>query len=173
MSLLKIYAQSYKLSPERQPEFFDIISDYYYTEEVQSLRIYCHHDYINRLTHVMSVTYMSYALSKKAGLDYKSATIGALLHDLFFYDWHDDDRVHRPHGYKHPRFALQQARKLTNNSLTHKEENIILRHMFPLTLTPPSSKEGVIVSLSDKYCATVELIIAKHPKLGDKIRRLV
>ena len=38
--------------------------------------------------------------------------------------------------------------------------------MFPLTPVPPKYREGVLVTLSDKYCATKEVFRA----LGHKIR---
>ena len=45
---------------------------------------------------------------------------------LALYDWHDGDWSHRPHGYRHPGFAVKNARVL-NPSISKKEENIILR----------------------------------------------
>ena len=95
----------------------------------------------------------------KAGLDVRATVRAAILHDLFYYDWHDPAMWHRPHGYKHPRFALENARVL-NPDITPKEENIILRHMFPLTVVPPKYREGWVVTMCDKYCATKELLIA-------------
>ncbi len=153
------YIRSYCLDKERDKEFFELIGDLYFTDEVQGLKVYPQHSNINRLDHITSVTYLSYAVCKRHGLDVKQAARGAVLHDLFYYDWHDKAWWHRPHGYKHPRFALKNAREL-NKNITPKEENIILRHMFPLTVIPPASREGFIVSLCDKYCATRELLIA-------------
>jgi len=155
------YVYSYLLSEERDADFFDIIRDLYYSDEVQGLKIYPQHSNINRLDHITSVAYTSYCWAKKSGLDVRSTVRGAILHDLFYYDWHDKAYWHRPHGYKHPRFALNNARVL-NKEITAKEENIILRHMWPLTVIPPKYKEGIVVSLCDKYCATNELLIADH-----------
>ena len=53
------------------------------------------------------------------------------------------------HSY---RIALENARKVM--PLTKKEENIILRHMWPLTVIPPVYPEAWIVSMVDKYCCT-------------------
>ena len=153
------YVRSYCLDRERDREFFVLIEDLYDTEEVQGLRQYPQHSSINRLDHITSVTYTAYCWAKKAGLDVRATVRGAILHDLFYYDWHDSAYWHRPHGYKHPRFALENA-KVLNPEITPKEENIILRHMFPLTVIPPRYKEGWVVSLCDKYCATRELLIA-------------
>lgn len=173
--LFDYYVTSYILTEENNADFFDTIRDLFYTEEVQGLSRFVQHSTINRLDHITSVTYMSYVLCRKLSLDHKAAARGAILHDLFYYDWHDGDWSHRPHGYRHPGFALKNAREL-NPAITEKEENIILRHMFPLTVIPPKYPEGLIVSLCDKYCATRELLIADHAffrqKFEDKRREL-
>ena len=161
--LFDIYVKSYCLDPAADHEFFDLMPDLYYSDEVQGLKVYPQHSTINRLDHITSVTYMSYRWAKKAGLDVRATVRAAILHDLFYYDWHDKAMWHRPHGYKHPRFALNNAREL-NKEITPKEENIILRHMFPLTVIPPRYKEGWVVSLCDKYCATRELLIADRER---------
>ena len=51
--------------------------------------------------------------------------------------------------------ALQNARE--DLELTPKEENIILRHMFPLTPIPPYYLESWIVCIADKFCAINEI----------------
>ncbi|MBR3768042.1 MAG: hydrolase [Clostridia bacterium] len=165
--LFDIFTKSYTLSPEKDPDFFSYIGDLYCTEEVQSMRAYPQHSDVNRLDHIRAVTYMSYILSKKFSLDIKAASRAALLHDLVYYDWHDADFSHRPHGFRHPAFAVFNAR-LLNPDITKKEERIILRHMWPLTPLPPSSKEGFIVTFSDKYCASMEMRITKKEKYRKK-----
>lgn len=147
------------LSEEFDREFFDTVGDLFNTDEIQGMKIYPQHSTVNRLDHITSVTYMSYVFARKHNLDWVAATRGAMLHDLFYYDWHDKDWSHRPHGYRHPGFAVKNAKTL-NPAITKKEENIILRHMWPLTVVPPSSAEGFTVSLCDKYCATLEMLIA-------------
>ena len=166
------FVRSYCLSPEKDKEFFDLISDLYYSDEVQSQKQYAQHSSINRLDHITSVTYTAYCWAKKAGLDVRATVRAAMLHDLVYYDWHDTAKWHRPHGFKHPRFALENARVL-NPGISPKEENIILRHMFPLTPVPPKYKEGWVVTLCDKYCATRELLIADHERFERDFRRRV
>ena len=168
--LFDTYVASYCLDRIDSGEFFDIVGDLYYADEVQGLAVYPQHSAINRLDHIRSVTYMSYVYCKKLSLDYRAATRGAMLHDLFYYDWHDGDWSHRPHGYRHPGFALKNARVL-NPAITKKEENIILRHMFPLTVIPPRYAEGWVVSLCDKYCATRELLIADHTYFRNRFEK--
>ena len=160
------YIRSWQINEENEREFFSLFSDLWHTDEVQGLSVYPQHSDINRLRHILSVTYVSYRLSLDHNADPKQTVRGAILHDLFYYDWHDGDWSHRPHGYRHPGFALKNARELT--TLTKIEENIIYRHMFPLTPIPPKYREGLIVSLSDKYCATMELLIADNKGFADK-----
>lgn len=163
-SLFDIFTRSYALSPEKDAEFFSYVGYLYCTDEVQSMRVYPQHSDANRLDHIRAVTYMSYVLSKRLSLDVKAASRGALLHDLVYYDWHDADFSHRPHGFRHPAFAADNAKRL-EPGLTKKEIRIILRHMWPLTPLPPSSREGLIVTFSDKYCASMEMQLTKKEKM--------
>lgn len=141
--------------------FLDFTDELYYSDEVQSLCEFEQHLDINRLQHITAVAVVSVSVCKRLGLDCKSAARGAVMHDLFYYDWRDGvtGKWHRLHGYRHPRFSLLNARELCDG-LTHKEENIILRHMWPLTPIPPKYAEGFVVSLADKYCAMLELLFS-------------
>lgn len=88
--------------------------------------------------------------------DQRALVRGALLHDYFLYDWHKAEPSHRLHGFYHPGTALRNARQ--DFALTPREENIIHRHMFPLTPMPPTTREAWIVCLADKYCAAAETV---------------
>lgn len=81
---------------------------------------------------------------------------GALLHDYFLYDWHVQDGTHRLHGFFHPKTAFYKAQK--DFDLSPIEADVILHHMFPLTVLPPLHKEAWIVCLADKICATGETL---------------
>lgn len=169
--LHELYKKTYTLDEKRDKDFFDCVSDYYFTDEFQSMRPYIQHGNINRIQHINSVAYMSYRIAKRLELDYYRTARGALLHDLFYYDWHDPDPSHRLHGYFHPGFALKNARELSAKNqleLTELEENIIRRHMFPLTVVPPKFRESVLVCLVDKYVATKEIIICSSEKRSRK-----
>jgi uncharacterized protein len=78
---------------------------------------------------------------------------GALLHDFFRYDWHDDWNLR--HGWTHPRAALENAEK--QFPLNRRERSIIRKHMWPMTLLNiPTCKEAWVVCLIDKYCSLLE-----------------
>ena len=153
------FRRLYCSSVKADGDFLDFSGNLYFSPEVQGLKVFEQHLEINRLQHITAVATVSVEVCKKLGLDCKSAARGAVLHDLFYYDWRDgiDGKWHRLHGYRHPRFSLLNARELCSD-LSKKEENIILRHMWPLTPVPPKYAEGFVVSLADKYCATLEVL---------------
>ena len=84
---------------------------------------------------------------------------GALLHDYFLYDWHVKDKSHRLHGFRHPYFALENARK--EYELDPVLEDMIVKHMFPLIPIPPKYKESWVLCIADKICASTETILRK------------
>lgn len=170
--LFDAYVRSYKLDENNAAEYFSLVGDLYFSNQVQSLAQYEQHLDINRLQHVTSVSYLSYLISKKLGWDYKMITRGTLLHDLFYYDWRDPTgNWHRPHGYKHPKFALLNAIEL-DKTLNNIQKDMIRHHMFPLTL-PPKHKEGFIVVFADKYCANRELLYSLSKNYKEKFNSLI
>lgn len=60
------------------------------------------------------------------------------------------------HAFTHPQTALENASKLFD--LNEKECDIILKHMWPVTIKLPKYKESYIITLVDKYCAIQESI---------------
>lgn len=135
-------------------EFYEIINDIIENKAVQDLKMYKHHYLYTRFEHSLSVSYYSYLLCKFLKLDYKSAARAGLLHDLFFYDC--ENKLTRPkhHIHMHPMIALNNAQKLF--SLNNLEKDIILKHMWPLTLSIPKYRESFVVTFIDKYCAFKE-----------------
>jgi uncharacterized protein len=140
-------------------EFYDIISDIQAHDEFLKLKLHHHHN-SSIYDHVMDVSYFSYRACKFMKLDYRSAARGALLHDFFLYDWRHHDVPDLPaeknHGIEHPKIALANARK--HFTLNEIEEDIIRKHMWPLTLVPPKYKESFIVSFADTYLASKEFV---------------
>ena len=92
----------------------------------------------------------------KANIDRKSLIYGALLHDYFLYDWHDTPKEYGLHGFTHPMTAMKNARQ--DYDIDAKTAWIIRTHMFPLVPIAPKSKEGWIVCIADKMCASHETI---------------
>jgi uncharacterized protein len=126
--------------------------------EVAKLSQYEHHRGKTRLEHVKEVAYLSFLWSKRLSLDSEAIVRGALLHDLFYYDWlHEGPRLH---GFRHHNIALKNARKIT--LLTEKEEDIIKKHMWPLTVLPPHYMESLVVSLVDTFCSARDYLSVKQ-----------
>ena len=119
---------------------------------------YIQHGDISVFEHSVGVAYMSVFIARSLHVKLHHMVLirGALLHDYFLYDWHEKDRRHCLHGLRHPRLAMRNA--CEDYELTKREKNIILRHMFPLTVVPPTCREAWIVCLADKICAVLETL---------------
>ena len=137
-------------------EFYACIQDLVEHPAVQSMKKYPHHADITCFEHCMNVAYYNYEICRILGLNAKAAARGGILHDLFLYDWHfhAKETGNYFHGLTHPRRALENAQRLF--SLTDREKNIILRHMWPLTVTPPKYREAYVIVMFDKYCSLME-----------------
>jgi len=117
---------------------------------------YSQHGDCSVFEHCANVAYVSCMLFHQLHIDADREELirGALLHDYFLYDWHNTKTCHPAHAVYHPTLALHNAKK--DYKLTQKEEDIILHHMFPLTVLPPKSREAWMVCLADKLCALTE-----------------
>lgn len=150
-------------------EFFNIVIEMTSNSTVQEMRKFRQHCNTSCYTHCLHVAYYSYIIAKKLGLDYKSTARAAMVHDLFLYDWrlkYKDPQVYGLHGFTHPKIALRNAMKIFD--LNEKEQDIIVKHMWPLTLSLPKYKESYIVMLMDKYSATREMYLYWIGKLRRK-----
>lgn len=119
---------------------------------------YMQHSDISVYKHCISVAYTSVELADRLAWNVNRRELirGALLHDYFLYDWHQKDKSHSWHGFRHADAALKNAKE--DFELSFIEENIIERHMFPLNPKPPACREAWIVCIADKYCAIKEII---------------
>lgn len=118
---------------------------------------YIQHGNTSCLLHSIAVAYFCYRLSVKFNflkLHRRELVRGALLHDYFLYDWHIPDKSRPLHGRYHPKAAYRNAAE--DFALTPIEKDIIKKHMFPLTLTPPACRESVLVCIVDKICSVYE-----------------
>jgi uncharacterized protein len=148
-----------KLRPTRN-EFESLVGDIAIHDEFIKLKGFHHHtDHI--FDHVNRVAFIAYSISKVLSLDYHATARGGMLHDFFLYDWRQrksQDISRSLHGREHPHIALENARKYF--TVSEREADIIVKHMFPKTLTPPRYMESFVVSVSDKVAAVYEYI--KH-----------
>jgi len=137
-------------------EFTNCIDDLLQSEITDSMNSFIQHGSVTCFDHSLSVSYYSYLICRLLRLDFRSAARGGLLHDLFLYSWHKKKLIGGMHGFTHPYTALENANK--HFLLNRMEKDIIVKHMWPLTIRLPRYKESYVVSFVDKYCAFLEVL---------------
>lgn len=136
-------------------QYVNIVSDILEHEEFEKTKDIVHHG-MDRKSHSLRVSYYSYKLSKLLGLDYISVARAGLLHDFFLQDNHNVKISERLETLvSHPKYALDNSKKYFN--LNEKEQDIIVSHMFPVSIKPPKYFEGWIVNLVDDVVAIAEI----------------
>ena len=162
--------EKYRKQYEQRRKFYRLLkenaSDILHSENFQKTRHHIQHGTMPVYRHCLDVAKQSIQINKALGLGCSERDLirGALLHDYFLYDWHDKNRENyqKLHGFYHPGIALKTARK--EYHLTRREEDIIKKHMWPLTVVPPLCREAWVVTAADKYCSLLETLkIRKRP----------
>ena len=128
-------------------QYLNYVSDLMQDTAVQSMRLLPQHRAgVSCYHHSVLVSYARLRVCDGLG------------HDFYLYNWRD--AASHPgirHGSQHPEVALRNAR--ARFSLTWREEDIILSHMFPYTPTKVyRCLESAVVSTMDKLCAAAELV---------------
>lgn len=143
-------------------EFETIVGDILTHSEFQKLKKIDHHG--NGLyEHSVAVGYYSYRVAKVLRMDYESVARGATLHDFFVEPWQGKKkkskgikRIKEMHGFSHPKTALINAERYFE--IDERQADMIVKHMFPLTIIPPMNSGSWVVTAVDKCVATRELI---------------
>ena len=135
-------------------EYNNIYKEFEENPEFKKLSENIHHG-LTRLEHVNRVAKWSFYMSKILKLDTISTTRGALLHDFF-----TSDNINRE-NYKdflkeHPLIALENSKKYFK--INKIEEDIIIKHMYPITRKKPIYKESRLVSVVDKVVSCYEAL---------------
>ncbi len=124
------------------------------------------------LCHTLAVVYCALDMAKRMHIDINKRELirGGILHDYFLYDWHDGKRERRIHGFTHPSIALKNAEQ--DFELSKRERDIIKKHMFPLTVIPPVTKESWLICIADKICALRETFGSDvYPEVSRMVHR--
>jgi uncharacterized protein len=141
-------------------ELMKYAKDILESDNFQSTKEHIQHGNMSVNEHCINVAKTSLYIKNKFNIKCNTEDLvrGALLHDYFLYDWHisDKENSHRLHGFYHPGRALKNAKK--EYQITKRQADIIIKHMWPLTLVPPMCREAWIVTMADKYCSTMETI---------------
>lgn len=149
-------------------QFHDCVKDLINTPSVLSMSDIPQHVNVNCLDHSIYVSYISFLMCRFFKLDYVAGARGALLHDLFLYDWRVDNSHKKYHLFSHPEAALENASTLYE--LSEMEKDIIVKHMWPLTLKKPKYTESFLVGCADKFCALMEMLfIYKMMDISNKL----
>lgn len=151
----KLELIDYKNSYKENSQFLQIINPIIENETYKELKKFHHHEH-SIYEHNIQVAWLSYKLGKILNANIYDLVRGALFHDFFMYDW----RKEKPssgklHAFEHPIESYNNAIKTFGN-LTKIEKDIILKHMWPLTIVPPRYLESFIVCIVDKIVAAKE-----------------
>lgn len=147
-------------------EFNNIINDLTQNETVLQMKNFRQHYNTSCFDHCKEVAFYSYLICKKLNLDYVSAARAGMLHDLFLYDWRKRERGRKGlHAYTHGKTAFKKASEILN--LNDKEKDMIIKHMWPVTLAIPKYKETFILTFVDKYFAIAEAFIKIKEKKNE------
>jgi uncharacterized protein len=135
---------------------------------IDSMDRFIQHGTTSTLDHTLAVSYYCMAAASRFGMRCAGSGLlrAAILHDYFLYDWHEaGDGSHRLHGFRHPRFALQNASD--DFDLSEIEADAILHHMFPLVPVPPRHAAGWLICCIDKLCSLRETFVRDpYPEFG-------
>ena len=141
-----------------EQEYFSYVKDLLSDRAVLSLGNFRHHIGTTRFQHSLNVSYYNYKICKLLRLNAGSAARAGLLHDLFFYNRKDHEKIMRSHCEEHAMTALYNASEMF--SISELEGDIILNHMWPMTPRIPRYRETYIITLVDKFCAVAEVAVS-------------
>ena len=153
----KMYERHKKIHALLKKHASDILN----SDNFNSTKRHLQHGSMTVHKHCMDVARYSLLLNNKLGLKCNKHDLirGALLHDYFLYDWHDKEYLSqrkRLHGFWHPGIALRNAEK--EYKLNDTQREIIKKHMWPLSVVPPTCREAWVVTAADKYCSLMETV---------------
>ncbi|MPM98920.1 hypothetical protein SDC9_146110 [bioreactor metagenome] len=128
-----------------------------------------HIEEVSRLEHCLYVSYIGFLLCRFFGLDQRAAARGGLLHDMHTSTRDEAFACRARLLLTHPKTALSNAEDAF--PLTAKEKDIIVKHMWPLTLSFPRYAESYLVSFADKLCAVAEVLrLYRLMRMGEKLQ---
>lgn len=172
----KRWQRELELFRRRHRQIKEAAPDILNSDNFRRTKEHIQHGNVTVNDHVMDVARYSLALCDRLHIRCSRTEMirGALLHDYFLYDWHQPDFVHphRLHGFYHPGTALRNASR--EYELTGRERDIIKKHMWPLTLVPPTCREAWIVTAADKWCSLLETLHLhkRHGVILEKLRKV-
>ena len=141
--------------------YLELVQPLLDTDQVQSMGQWNHHFGITTYEHSLFVSYVAFRIARKLRMDYYAAARAGLLHDLYLYSPYRKDSHPGNQCFYHPIAALENAKALVPD-LTQAEQNSIVSHMWPLAYHMPKCKLALLIGLSDKICAMLEITKIYH-----------
>jgi uncharacterized protein len=131
--------------------------------EFYKLKDFNQHGSTSVHTHVVNVAWWAETMADHLPFEFNHEDLiqSALLHDYFLYDWHEEHES-RPHGFTHPFIAANNAKE--HYEINENVQKAIKTHMWPLTIMPPLSREGWLVTIADKIATYEETLGKRRPK---------
>ncbi len=148
----------------KDQKYLNIVSDILEHDEFSKTKDIVHHG-MNRYDHSLRVSYYSYKIAKVLKLDEEEVARGALLHDFFLDNNRDVNLRERVSLLiNHPKYALDKASQ--HFDLTEKQKDMIVSHMWPVSIRAPRYLESWIVDLTDNYVAIAEAMYNARSQLS-------
>ena len=153
---------------EEVPEFLNIAKELLGDARVWDMQKYIQHGSISCLEHSFVVSYYSFTLVRKLRMscDERSLVRGALLHDIFYMTG-----MRQRIGTDCMAFATLfcESQCIARFSISEREQEIIRKHMWPLTVIPPMCREAWVVNAVDTASGIVE-VLAEY-RIFKRLRR--
>lgn len=160
------------LDEEGKARVREILGDLLTNEKVLSMKNYIQHGNVTTYDHALNVAYLCYEWCGNLPHPVNERVLlrAAMLHDFFLYDWHVHDKRHRLHGFRHARFAAENAVRYL--SVSEEERRLIESHMWPLNPAKmPLTREGWILTCADKYVSLRETFLCRRTPASRRKRK--
>ena len=156
-----LYASSALHKLASYDKWASCVEDMLYDPLVLQMNQFTQHHGTPTYVHCCAVSYYSFIIAKRLGLDARSVARAGMVHDLYLYDWRKREGANpADHTLRHPQVALANAER--RFELNDTERECIRMHMWPAAPGIPQHPETYVISTVDKYCACLEATGAYH-----------
>ncbi|MCR5772026.1 MAG: HD domain-containing protein [Butyrivibrio sp.] len=133
------------------------------SRQFQEADLQTHHHFTTVARHSFRVACICFCICHFLYVVFKIKTnwqlliVCALLHDIGIIGRDLKYRNNSQCCQQHPKDSVVVAQSILGD-LDDTGRDIIGNHMWPMTLTPPQTIEGFIITIADKYCAVTDLL---------------